>query len=212
MRLRPPMSLRHGRLRIDAPQDFGVGHEHQSRCWLHHEDCPQPALRFIGVSQPLIDIRNLTKHFQRGHQKIRAVDDVSLSIGIGEIVGLVGESGSGKSTLGRTLLGLDRKTSGEIFFKGSALPKVYRTGDFRRYARSMQMIFQDPYSSLNPRMTAGEIIGEALRLHSDFNKADIATRVEEWLVKVGLSIDLWGVDIPTNSPEANASGSGSHGR
>tara|TARA_B100000929_G_scaffold32577_3_gene23601 strand:- start:6093 stop:7058 length:966 start_codon:yes stop_codon:yes gene_type:complete len=144
------------------------------------------------VNQPLIDIRNLTKHFDRGRLKIHAVDNVSLSIGTGEIVGLVGESGSGKSTLGRTLLGLDRKTAGEILFKGSKLPTVYRTSDFRRYARSMQMIFQDPYSSLNPRMTVGEIIGEALRLHSDLNKEDIAHRIEEWLVKVGLNVDQLG--------------------
>ena len=144
------------------------------------------------MSQPLIDIRNLTKDFQRGHQRIRAVDDVSLSIGIGEIVGLVGESCSGKSTLGRTLVGLHPKTAGEIFFKGSALPTAYRTGDFLRYARSMQMIFQDPYSSLNPRMTAGEIVGEALQLHSDFNKTEVAARVEEWLIKVGLNIDHLG--------------------
>ena len=141
------------------------------------------------MNKPLIDIRNLSKHFDRGRHKIRAVDDVSLSIEAGEIVGLVGESGSGKSTLGRTLLGLDRKTAGEIFYKGSKLPAVYRAKDFRRYARSMQMIFQDPYSSLNPRMTAGEIIGEALRLHSDLSKANIANRTEEWLVKVGLNID-----------------------
>ena len=144
------------------------------------------------MSQPLIDIRNLTKDFQRGHQRIRAVDDVSLSIGIGEIVGLVGESGSGKSTLGRTLVGLHPKTAGEIFFKGSALPTAYRTGDFLRYARSMQMIFQDPYSSLNPRMTAGEIVGEALQLHSDFNKTEVAARAEEWLIRVGLNIDHLG--------------------
>ena len=71
------------------------------------------------MNKPLIDIRNLTKHFDRGRHKIRAVDDVSLSIEAGEIVGLVGESGSGKSTLGRTLLGLDRKTAGKIFYKGS---------------------------------------------------------------------------------------------
>ena len=144
------------------------------------------------MNKPLIDIRNLSKHFDRGRHKIHAVDDVSLSIEAGEIVGLVGESGSGKSTLGRTLLGLDRKTAGEIFYKGSKLPAVYRAKDFRRYARSMQMIFQDPYSSLNPRMTAGEIIGEALRLHSDLSKANIANRTEEWLVKVGLNIDHLG--------------------
>ncbi|MEE3279483.1 MAG: ABC transporter ATP-binding protein [Pseudomonadota bacterium] len=144
------------------------------------------------MNQPLIDIRNLTKHFDRGRLKIHAVDNVSLSIGNGEIVGLVGESGSGKSTLGRTLLGLDRKTAGEILFKGSKLPSVYRAKDFHRYARSMQMIFQDPYSSLNPRMTVGEIIGEALRLHTDLNRADVANRIEEWLAKVGLNVDHLG--------------------
>jgi len=142
------------------------------------------------VNKPLIDIRNLSKHFDRGRHKIRAVDDVSLSIEAGEIVGLVGESGSGKSTLGRTLLGLDRKTAGEIFYKGSKLPTVYRAKDFHRYARSMQMIFQDPISSLNPRRRVADIVAEPLRVwgpHDDQEQVEIVDRM---LHAVGLDPEV----------------------
>ncbi len=100
----------------------------------------------------------------RARQVVHAVDDVSLAIAEREIVGLVGESGSGKSTFGRTLIGLHAKTAGDVLFRGEQLPAKYGPRDFRRYASEIQMIFQDPYSSLNPRMTVGEIIGEGLRL------------------------------------------------
>jgi oligopeptide/dipeptide ABC transporter ATP-binding protein len=134
----------------------------------------------------LIEARGLTKHFTIGaRQVVHAVDDVSLAIAEREVVGLVGESGSGKSTFGRTLVGLYEKTAGEVLFGGERLPAKYATGDFRRMARQIQMIFQDPYSSLNPRMTVGEIIGEGLRIAGD----DAARRREavgDWLVRVGL--------------------------
>ena len=104
----------------------------------------------------LVEIRNLVKHFPLGRgQVVHAVDDVSLDIAAREIVGLVGESGSGKSTLGKTVLGLHEKTSGEVVYKGEPLPTKYRPPDFRRHARTMQMIFQDPYSSLKPAHDRG---------------------------------------------------------
>jgi len=113
----------------------------------------------------LIEARELTKHFTIGrHQTVHAVDAVSLAIAEREVVGLVGESGSGKSTFGRTLVGLYEKTGGEVLFAGERLPAKYASADFRRFASQIQMIFQDPYSSLNPRMTVGEIIGEGLRI------------------------------------------------
>ena len=138
----------------------------------------------------LLEIKNLVKYFDIGpNQKVHAVDDVSLQVGEREIVGLVGESGSGKSTLGKTVLGLHDKTDGEVIFKGESLPGRYNPADFQRLAPFMQMIFQDPYSSLNPRMTVGEIIGEGLRLHSDKSATTIRDSVADWLTKVGLQPD-----------------------
>ena len=130
----------------------------------------------------LIESRSLTKHFTIGRNKVvHAVDDVSLNVNEQEIVGLVGESGSGKSTFGKTLVGLYAKTAGEVVYKGQKLPQAYKPADFQRYATSIQMIFQDPYSSLNPRMTVGEIVGEGLRLHSELTTNQINEAVSEWL-------------------------------
>ena len=138
----------------------------------------------------LIESRSLTKHFRIARNKIvHAVDNVSLHIEEQEVVGLVGESGSGKSTYGKTLVGLHDKTAGEVIYKGETLPSVYKPGDFQRFARSIQMIFQDPYSSLNPRMTVGEIVGEGLGLHSELSPKQIKDAVAEWLVNVGLEPD-----------------------
>ncbi len=143
-----------------------------------------------GAAAPIVEIRNLTKHFDiGGGQIVHACDDVSFTIGENEILGLVGESGSGKSTLGKTLLGLHDKTSGEVVYRGEMLPQRYDTAAFGRYATRMQMIFQDPYSSLNPRMTAGEIIGEGLRLHTRLSAAEIREKVQHWLELVGLNPD-----------------------
>ena len=139
---------------------------------------------------PLMEIQNLVKHFDLGgDQRVHAVDDVSLSISPREIVGLVGESGSGKSTLGKTILGLHDKTDGSVAFAGQMLPRRYRASDFRAMAPKMQMIFQDPYSSLNPRMTVGEIVGEGLRLEPELSASDVQDRVSHWLKLVGLSPD-----------------------
>lgn len=138
----------------------------------------------------LIAINELTKFFELSKdQRVHAVEKVSLSVGEKEIVGLVGESGSGKSTLGKTLVGLYNKTSGSVSYRGEQLPQKYRPADFHKYAKNMQMIFQDPYSSLNPRMTVGEIIGEGLYLNSQDKKALVKEKVADWLKLVGLQAD-----------------------
>jgi len=138
----------------------------------------------------LIEAVRLSRYFEIGrNQRVHAVEDVSLAVAPREIVGLVGESGSGKSTFGKTLLGLYRKTAGTVRYRGETLPDRYTPADFRRLAKKMQMIFQDPYSSLNPRMTVAEIIGEGLRLHTDLPKAEIASRVASWLDQAGLTGD-----------------------
>jgi oligopeptide/dipeptide ABC transporter ATP-binding protein len=138
----------------------------------------------------LISADRLTKHFPiGGNQIVHALDEVSLAIGEREVVGLVGESGSGKSTFGKTLVGLHDKTRGTVVYRGEALPQKYSPPDFQRHAKRMQMIFQDPYSSLNPRMTVGEIVGEGLKLHRRITTAAIREQVADWLRRVGLEPD-----------------------
>jgi oligopeptide/dipeptide ABC transporter ATP-binding protein len=101
----------------------------------------------------------------------------------------VGESGCGKSTLGRTLVGLYDKTSGEVLFEGKKMPERFGPREFRQYSRQIQMIFQDPYSSLNPRMTVRDIISEGPRLHRLWDPSELDTRAGDWLERVGLSRD-----------------------
>jgi oligopeptide transport system ATP-binding protein len=136
---------------------------------------------------PLLDVRGLKKHFPvrtkrffSGERRVvKAVDGVDLSIRRGETVGLVGESGCGKSTLGRTIVRLYEPTEGEIIFSGDASPD----------RRKIQMIFQDPYASLNPRMTVGDIISEPLVIHGIGTGADRTERVHALLRQVGLNPD-----------------------
>lgn len=138
----------------------------------------------------LLEVRNLKTYFKLGRNKtVHAVDGVSLNIEENEILGLVGESGCGKSTLGRTLAGLQTKTSGDILFRGKALPDRYSMQDFRRFSTNIQMIFQDPYTSLNPRMTIQEIISEPLRLQEGGQNSDYRELVAQWLEQVGLKRD-----------------------
>ena len=138
----------------------------------------------------LVRIDELSKYFDIGKgQKVHAVDKISFSIAEREIVGLVGESGSGKSTLGKTLLGLHDKSAGEVHYRGAAMPRHYTTADFQKYSRKMQMIFQDPYSSLNPRMTVGEIIAEGLLLHRLMSAAQARDKAAHWLERVGQHAD-----------------------
>ena len=138
----------------------------------------------------LISAKAVSRYFSLpGGVTLRAVDKVSLDIAPREILGLVGESGSGKSTLGKTLVGLLDKTEGEVWFREERLPRRYSPADFARFATSSQMIFQDPYSSLNPRMTVGEIIAEGPRLHSKIGRTDLKDKTADWLRRVGLHAD-----------------------
>jgi oligopeptide transport system ATP-binding protein len=142
----------------------------------------------------LLKVEHLVKYFpitrgiviQREVGAVHAVDDVSFDVRRGETVGLVGESGCGKSTTGRTILQLYKPTSGHIYFEGEDLAKLHGER-LRLMRRRMQMIFQDPYASLNPRMTVEEIIGEPLIVHNAARGSEIRERVKELLSLVGLS-------------------------
>ncbi|PCJ16091.1 MAG: oligopeptide ABC transporter ATP-binding protein OppF [Gammaproteobacteria bacterium] len=136
----------------------------------------------------MIKVASLKKHFAINRkQTVHALDGVSFEIQDNEVLGLVGESGSGKSTLGKVLIGLHDKTEGQVFYKDQALPQQYQQHDFKKYASEMQMIFQDPYSSLNPRMTVQEIIAEGLKLKGGFSAQEIHEKSIYWLEKVGLN-------------------------
>ena len=142
------------------------------------------------MTTPLLDVRGLSRHFDLGHGRVlQAVERVSLAIAEREVLGLVGESGCGKSTLGRTIVGLHDKTAGEVAYRGELLPARYRAGDFRRWARKVQMIFQDPSSSLNERMTLREIVAEGPLIHGMWRRSEVPARVGAWLERVGLSPD-----------------------
>lgn len=138
----------------------------------------------------LVKTEDLKKHFILSrHQRVHAVDGVSLEIEEKEILGLVGESGSGKSTFGKTLIGLLPRTSGSAWYRGEYLPDKFSAEDHLKYAREMQMIFQDPYSSLNPRMTVLDIVGEGLYLRGQHTRGQIRDAVAAWLERVGLHAD-----------------------
>src|SRR5437016_2073653 len=141
----------------------------------------------------LLEVRNLRVHFpvrhglfSRARQFVKAVDDVSFHIEPGETLGLVGESGCGKTTLGRALVRLLEPTAGSVLFEGEEITRL--TGaQLRARRRKLQMIFQDPYGSLNPRMTAGEIVGEAIDIHNLADSAEARRkRIAELLKAVGL--------------------------
>jgi len=143
----------------------------------------------------LLEICNLKKYFpvgeglfSRSKAMVKAVDDVSLAVHEGETLGLVGESGCGKSTLGRTILRLIEPTSGEVIFQGQNLLALSQRG-LRDMRRQMQIIFQDPYASLNPRMRVGDIVGEGLEIHKLAKGKAKRERVMELLHQVGLRED-----------------------
>jgi len=140
---------------------------------------------------PLVEVKNLVKHFERGgglfraKTVVKAVDDVSFVVNEGETFALVGESGSGKSTTGRCMLRLIEPTSGEVLFRGKNV-LGYSSAKMRAARRDMQMVFQDPFSSLNPRMRAFTIVEEPLVIHSIGSKADRRARVADLFKLVGL--------------------------
>ncbi|MBV9151566.1 MAG: ABC transporter ATP-binding protein [Alphaproteobacteria bacterium] len=148
------------------------------------------------TGEPLLRVENLVKHFpvksgllSRSTERVHAVDGVSFDIGRGETLGLVGESGCGKSTTGRCILRLIEPTSGEIWFEGRDTTAL-SGGQLRALCRDMQIIFQDPYASLDPRMTVGAIIGEALVIHGlARTRQAFEERVVELLETVGLNAD-----------------------
>jgi peptide/nickel transport system ATP-binding protein len=141
--------------------------------------------------EPLLEVRHLVKHFVRKHglfrapSVVKAVDNVTFGIGEGEMFGLVGESGSGKSTTGRCILRLIEPTSGEVFFRGENVLE-FSTERMRTTRRDMQIVFQDPYSSLNPRMRVGDIVEEPLVIHRLGTKSERRARVAELFELVGL--------------------------
>jgi oligopeptide transport system ATP-binding protein len=146
----------------------------------------------------LLEIRNLKKHFpvgqalfSRNKDVLKAVDGVNLNVEQGETLGLVGESGCGKSTLGRAILRLIEPTSGEVFFEGKNLLAMSQR-ELRDMRRQMQIIFQDPYASLNPRMRVGDIVGEGLEIHKIAKGRAKRDRVIELLRQVGLREDHYG--------------------
>ena len=145
------------------------------------------------MNEPLLEVQNLSRHFVLNRsfsgkplRTVRAVDEVSFAVKRGETLGLVGETGCGKSTVGRTIVGLYEPTAGSVRLAGSDIHAALRSPQRQQYRRRLQMIFQDPYASLDPRMTVGDIIGEPIDIHQPTDPADRSGQIEELLQQVGL--------------------------
>jgi len=147
------------------------------------------------MTEPILRIDNLVKHFpltqgivfKKQVGAVKAIDGVSFEIFPGETLGLVGESGCGKSTVAKVLLGLEKPTAGQVFYKGRDIASMSRS-EVRKWRRQVQIIFQDPYSSLNPRMTVGDIVAEPWEIHPDVvPPKDRRRKAEELLQRVGLN-------------------------
>ncbi len=143
------------------------------------------------TTDPLVEVSHLTKHFPvkqgvfaRGKSVVHAVEDVNLTVNRGETLGIVGESGCGKSTTARLMVRLLTVTSGTVVFDGTDITKLSQRA-LRPFRRQMQMVFQDPYSSLNPRKTVGQIVGEPYAIHR--TEKDVKRRVQDLLARVGLN-------------------------
>ena len=147
--------------------------------------------------EPILEIRNLNSFYRQGGgvfskgKTTQVLKNVNVTIGQGEVLGLVGESGCGKSTIGRLILGLHQSTSGEILFNGQDICKMNKK-QLHDLRKDLQIIFQDPFSSLNPRMSIGEIIGEPLRIHAKAqSRAELDKEVSRLMDVVGLSARLF---------------------
>ena len=149
----------------------------------------------MSMAENILEVSNLCKYFDitksafGAKQILKAVDNVSFNVKKGETFGLVGESGCGKTTLGRTIVHLYKPTSGTIKFKGEDITAAKNDKEFMKYRRHLQMIFQDPYASLDSRMTVGEIIAEPMVIHKLYTPAERTERVHELLKTVGLNPD-----------------------
>ncbi len=186
--------------RRENPRLHDIGDEHLVSCWRMDDALEKSSATRLTIAKPkltedtpLLQVDGLKKYFPikrgglfRKHVgDIKAVDDVSFEIKRGETLGLVGESGSGKTTVGRTLLRLYDATAGKIFFEGQDV-NALSDRDMQKLRQRMQLIFQDPYSSLNPRMKVGAIVGEPLLVHTKMSRVERAKRVNELLSLVGL--------------------------
>ncbi|PZF82409.1 ATP-binding cassette domain-containing protein [Jiangella anatolica] len=145
------------------------------------------------MTERILEVRDLRVQFEgrrRGDRPVLAVDDVSLHVDDGETLGLVGESGSGKSTIGNAVLGLVRPTRGQVLFRGADITSV-TSGQRRALGQQLQVIFQDPYSSLNPSRTIGSTLAEPLRIVRRASRRDAAAQVEHVLAQVGMATDTF---------------------
>lgn len=197
-------------LKIDylrEPPMFKISDTHYAATWLLHEKAPKverptfkkiKAVEYAAVEnsekldlEPLVEVRNLKKYFRTGKNDVlKAVDDVSFTIYKGETLGLVGESGCGKSTTGRTIMRLYEATGGEIFYRNEKVHGKKSLEELKKFNRNVQMIFQDPYASLDPRKTVADIIAEGIDIHGlATSKAERQERVFRLLETVGLSKD-----------------------
>jgi len=150
-----------------------------------HELSGSPAAQAGAAPLPLVEARGLIKEYARRNGVARVVDDVSFAIQPGETLGLVGESGCGKTTVARILLRLIEPTAGEVLFEGQPLPPA-SSAQMRALRRRMQIVFQDPYAALNPRMTVAQILAEPFRIHRELPAEGLPVRLAELLHSVGL--------------------------
>jgi peptide/nickel transport system ATP-binding protein len=187
----------------EEPPLFDLGDGQMSRCWLHDTDQPGNSARIIREREitptvehdkaPLLQVRGLQTYFpirkgllQRKVGDVQAVDGIDFDVLRGETVGLVGESGCGKSTAGRSIIRLIEPTAGSIVYDGSDITK-FSERQLRPFRRKMQIVFQDPYSSLNPRRTVGGIVGQPLLIHGLADRKTVGSKVNTILERVGLN-------------------------